>query len=56
MDHARSTRAAAPVTADAHIDPVWDMTLLLTEMGIGGPHRDGDADRRAWAADYEEIE
>ncbi len=56
MNHAGPAWAVAPRAADARVDPVWDVTPLLTDMRIGTAPGDGDTDRRPWAADYEEIE
>ena len=56
MDHAAPAWTMAPPAADAHLDPVWDASQLFRDLRSGTRPRDGDTDRRAWAADYEEIE
>ena len=55
MNHARPARAATPVAADTHLDPVWDVTLLMDARIVMAP-QDGDTERRPWATDYDEIE
>ncbi len=56
MNHAGPAPAATPAATDAPVDPVWDVTLLLTDVLSGNAPRRGDTNRGPWATDYEEIE